>query len=115
MLSPENLNASIRAFWRAVWPALVPMFAFVLFSAQIAKWLSSRHYSFGLPMNSPFLILVPLVSIGALTLAAIFSIQRRTLLQCPNCMKLIYPNQVSLVIATKRCTNCGEIIVATKS
>jgi hypothetical protein len=64
MLSPEELNTSIRTFWRAVWPAVVPLFAFVLFSAQIVKWLSSHHYALGLPVNSPFLILVPLITLA---------------------------------------------------
>jgi hypothetical protein len=112
MLTPASLNAATRAYWRVVWVAYLPYVAVVIYSAQIARWLSSHHASLGIGGDSPFVILVPLILVAVPTLLLVFYIQRHTLCACPNCSKLIYPKRVPTVIATKCCTNCGESIVA---
>ena len=111
MLTIDLLNASIRRYWVAVTLAIAPGMALLLSNGAIDRWLVTL---IGRRAAVSLSLVLLAVSLGLL-FAGIFLAQRLSLLKCPNCGKMVYPNTVGIVIATKHCTKCGALVIPAES
>jgi hypothetical protein len=109
MVTVQAINASIRRYWIAVYIAMLPGLALLVWNRPIGSWLLN---SFEPSRSAGVFVLGGLLVLGlGLIFAAIFLMQKWYLLRCPHCGKFIYPNTSAIVVATKHCTKCGMRVI----
>jgi hypothetical protein len=115
MLTPDSLNTAARTYRKLMAIPLLALFAGIILMKPLSERVSPFLASFGLVVAPRTASLLLLLLMAGVVVALIHYLRDRTMLSCPKCRTLIEVSQIPLVIATKCCGKCGEVIVSMRS
>jgi predicted RNA-binding Zn-ribbon protein involved in translation (DUF1610 family) len=110
-VTPDSLNKAMRRYQSILYVAMLPFIPLMIFNGSIARWLADHLALLGLNIKWATLGLILIGIWIAGLFGSILAVQSRLWPKCPSCYKRITPSNVGIVIATKHCPMCGDLIV----